>query len=58
MGAAARTIAAVSPSTLEYRHGVPVLVCAADGPALRDDRDLVDLIGEAYEHLAELVRCR
>lgn len=42
-------------STLEYRHGVPVLVCAAGGPALGDDGDLLDVIGEAAAHQAELV---
>jgi hypothetical protein len=47
--------AAVTASTLEHRYGVPVLVCAADGPALRDDADLLDVIGEASAHQAELV---
>jgi hypothetical protein len=45
----------VKASTLEHRYGVPVLVCAPDGPALRDDGELLDVIGEASAHQAELV---
>jgi hypothetical protein len=48
-------LALVSPATLVHRHGTSILVCAPDGPALRDERDLLDLIGEAGAHHAELV---
>lgn len=41
--------------TLVELHGVPVLVCAPDGPTLRDDRDAVDVIGAAIQHEADLV---
>jgi hypothetical protein len=30
-------------------HGVRILQCAADGPQLRDERDAVDVIGQAAE---------
>src|SRR5712672_1300769 len=33
---------------LRRLHGVPVLVCAAEGSPLRDDRDAVDLIAQAH----------
>jgi hypothetical protein len=33
---------------LRRLHGVPVLVCAAEGGPLRDDRDAVDLIAQAH----------
>jgi len=29
-------------------HGVPTLVCAADGPVLSTDRHAVDLIADAH----------
>ena len=41
--------------TITRMHGVPVLVCAADGPKLRSDRDAVDLVGEAIQHGADLI---
>ncbi|MBB5868981.1 hypothetical protein F4553_002360 [Allocatelliglobosispora scoriae] len=40
---------------LVHRHGVPTLICAVDGPELRDERDAVDVIGTAFQHEAELV---
>lgn len=36
-------------------HGVPVLVCAVDGPHLRSDQDAVDVVAKAVEHGAEMV---
>ncbi|WP_433724189.1 DUF4180 domain-containing protein [Actinoplanes sp. CA-051413] len=33
---------------LEQRNGVPVLVCAADGPAVETEQDALDLIGATY----------
>ncbi|MET8147253.1 DUF4180 domain-containing protein [Actinoplanes sp. NPDC049668] len=32
------------------RNGVPVLVCAADGPMLTGVQDALDLIGAAFTH--------
>jgi hypothetical protein len=41
---------------LRQLHGVPVLVCAAEGSQLRDDRDAVDLIAQArFGHHADWV---
>jgi len=37
------------------RHGVRTVLCAPDGPRLRSDRDVIDLIGHALEHGAEMV---
>ena len=34
---------------LEQRHGVPVLVCATDGPVVATVQDALDLIGEAFQ---------
>lgn len=34
---------------LEIRHGVPMIMCAPDGPTLRTDRDAVDVIARAAE---------
>ena len=34
---------------LELRHGVRVLMCAPDGPTIRNDRDAVDVIASAME---------
>jgi hypothetical protein len=45
----------MTSETLVHLHGVPVLACAPDGPTLRDERDAVDLIGQACGHGAELV---
>lgn len=41
--------------TAFHLSGLRVLECAADGPALRDDRDATRLISMALEHDAELV---
>ena len=41
---------------LHQLDGVPVLVCAAEGSPLCDDRDAVDLIGQArFGHRADWV---
>jgi hypothetical protein len=40
---------------VQPRHGVRVLLCAADGPKVSSDRDAVDLIGLAAGQAAELV---
>jgi hypothetical protein len=40
---------------LRQLHGVPVLVCAAEGSPLRDDQDAVDLISQAFNHRADWV---
>jgi hypothetical protein len=41
---------------LRHLHGVPVLVCAAEGSPLHDDQDAVDLIAQAqFGHGAEWV---
>jgi hypothetical protein len=34
---------------VEQRHGVPVLVCGADGAALATPQDALDLIGVAFQ---------
>jgi hypothetical protein len=36
-------------------HKVRVFECASDGAQLRTDRDVVDLIGTAWEHRARLI---
>jgi hypothetical protein len=36
-------------------HGVRVLECAADGAQLRNDRDAVDVVSQAWEHHATLI---
>jgi hypothetical protein len=41
------------PDEVHQLDGVPVLVCAAEGSPLRDDRDAVDLV--ALAHRAEWV---
>jgi hypothetical protein len=43
------------PDTLTDAFGVPALLCAPDGPTLGDDRDAVDLIGDALGQGATLV---
>ncbi|GLW99978.1 DUF4180 domain-containing protein [Microtetraspora sp. NBRC 16547] len=43
------------PDILQHINGIPVLVCDADGEPLRDERDAVDLIGEAFHHGASWV---
>jgi hypothetical protein len=43
------------PDRTTDRHGVRTVVCAPDGPALRSDRDVTDLIGHALADGAELV---
>ncbi len=35
---------------VEQRNGVPVLVCAADGPPVAEVQDALDLIGATYSH--------
>ncbi|WBB70499.1 DUF4180 domain-containing protein [Micromonospora sp. WMMD812] len=45
----------MTTDTLRDLHGVPVLDCADDGPALRDDADALDVIGDALGRGAELV---
>lgn len=45
----------MSTETLVHRHGVPVLLCAPDGPPVRTEADALDLIGAALGHGAELV---
>jgi hypothetical protein len=45
----------MTTDVVEELHGLTVLVCAPDGPVLRDDRDAVDLIGEALGRGVELV---
>jgi hypothetical protein len=40
---------------LRQLHGVPVLVCAAEGSPLSDDQDAVDLIAAASGHRADWV---
>ncbi|GAA3141745.1 DUF4180 domain-containing protein [Planomonospora alba] len=36
------------PDVLHHLSGTPVLVCAADGPALRGEREAADVIGEMF----------
>jgi hypothetical protein len=36
-------------------HGVRVFECAAEGPPPRNDRDAVELIGQAVEHRASVI---
>jgi hypothetical protein len=52
-----RTVGSPGMTTdiLVHRHGVPTLVCAVDGPELRDERDAVDVIGMAFQHEADPV---
>lgn len=45
----------MTSDTLVHLHGVPVLDCAADGEKLRAAADVLDLIGSAMGHGAELV---
>lgn len=45
----------MTSDTLVHLSGVPVLACAPDGPVLRGDRDVVDLIAAALQHGADLV---
>jgi hypothetical protein len=40
---------------LEYRQGVPVLMCAPDGPAVSSENDALGLIVSAGSQGAELV---
>jgi hypothetical protein len=39
-------------STSYNSHGRQVLACSADGKKILTDRDVVELIGEAYERFA------
>lgn len=41
--------------TLQHLNGTPVLLCAADGRALRDEGDANDLIAAAWQHEASWV---
>jgi hypothetical protein len=41
--------------TLMHLHGIPVLECAADGEKLRGAGDVLDVIGTAIGHGAEMV---
>ncbi len=41
--------------SLQQIHGTPVLLCAADGEPVHDERGATDLIGEAYYHEAAWV---
>jgi hypothetical protein len=34
--------------TADVMEGLPVLVCAAEGPALRSTQDALDVLGEAF----------
>ena len=43
------------PDRTTDRHGVRTVECAPDGPPLRSDRDVTDLIGHALSGGAELV---
>ncbi len=43
------------PDTLTTIHDMSVLVCAPDGEKLKNERDALDLIGEAMSSRAELV---
>ncbi|MFJ7203883.1 DUF4180 domain-containing protein [Streptomyces sp. NPDC098789] len=44
------------PDRLVTHHGVPVLVCAADGPPIATEQDALDhLIGAAYQHAPDVV---
>ena len=45
----------MTAGTLEHRHGLTILVCAADGPKLSTERDATDLIGDALGQGADLV---
>lgn len=45
----------MTAESLVHMHGVPVLVLPPDGPQLQTERDVVDLIGAALEHNADLV---
>jgi hypothetical protein len=40
---------------LEYRQGVPILLCATDGPTVRTEDDALGLIVDAGSQGAELV---
>jgi hypothetical protein len=42
-------------STSYELHGVPIFECAAHGPELRNDRDAVDVISEAWGHQAQFI---
>ena len=41
--------------TVTERHGLRLLVCAADGPALGSDQDAADLVGAAMGNDADLI---
>ncbi|MDH6118535.1 DUF4180 domain-containing protein [Kitasatospora sp. GAS204B] len=43
------------PDTIQRIADTDVLVCAPDGPSLREERDAIDLIGEAHYHGAHWV---
>ncbi|MEV6983319.1 DUF4180 domain-containing protein [Sphaerisporangium sp. NPDC051017] len=43
------------PDDLVNMHGVPVLVCTADGQTLRNEQDALDVIGDAFGHQARWV---
>jgi hypothetical protein len=40
---------------VSVRHGSTVLVLPADGPAIAGGQDVLDLIGDAYGHQADLL---
>jgi hypothetical protein len=41
--------------TVTEVHGVPVFSCDPDGPVIAGDREVLDVIGDAFGHGAELV---
>ena len=47
MSAAQEPTAHAAPDEVRALGGVPVLVCAADGPVLRDQGDALDIVGTA-----------
>src|SRR4051794_34489916 len=46
---------AMTTDVVQELQGLTVLVCAPDGPVVRDERDAVDLVGAALGQGAELV---
>lgn len=40
---------------LEVRHDERMLICAPDGPTIRSDRDVLDVIGSSFEQRAAFV---
>lgn len=45
----------MTTDVVQELHGLTVLVCAPDGPVVRDDRDAADLVATALSERAELV---